>query len=596
MDPGDLMNTESSAWRHVNAPTPQGKLQIVLVSVLTSALLLLVHIGIDRDWSWMRGPEALTLWYTALIPVPLVVALLTERESDALPWIAGAGYALVLAPLAWHTGHATSPGINNGGMEVFCPYVLALAVASFVAVPFGQAWRATHQSPPPYAALYQNAWNNALTLAVAGAFVAAVWMILGLWAGLFDLLGIEFFKTLFSERNFVYPVTGLLAGFGLVLGRTQFRAVQILLGICLALGRVLFLLVAGVALLFLGALLVQSLAPLWATGHATALLDALVIGAVLLINAVYQDGSGARPYPGVLRGLAATALLALPVFAGVALYAIHLRTAQHGWTQARLWGALITLIAAAYAGAYAFSVLARRERWLGAMGPANVAIAALLVLVLLATQSPLLDFRAIAVSDQLARTADPAKLDLNYLRFEAGRPGYEALLALKSDARVAGDATLRAEIDAVLARKNRWEGGLLGATVTAADLHVVPAGTEVPAGLLNALRTDAIGYAIGPRCGADGTSCVLAKVALGAGGESIWVFFNGRNGAWLPFYALRGGTWRRAGQLNSNGCCEAAKVAADLASGSFKAAPAAWNDLLIGTQRFHVEERPDLDH
>jgi hypothetical protein len=577
---------EPAAWTHVDLPGPRSQRALILLAVATSALLLLVHTGIDDGWERFKGVESLTLWYTALIPGPLLVALLLGRDGDATPWIAGALYLAVLMPLAWHTGHAASPGIADGASNVIFPYVLSLAIATFVLAPFVQTWRRSRW-PLAYASLFQNAWNNALTLAIAVAFTGAFWLILALWAALFDLLGIKFFSTLFGEHGFVYPVTGLLAGFGLVLGRTLMGAVRTLLSICLALGRALFPVIATLALVFLCALAVNRLDPLWKTGHATALLDALVLGAVLLINAVLQDGEKVRAYRRPVDLLANGALLALPVFAVIALYAVHLRTDQYGWTPERLWGALVTCFAALYALSYALGVVVRRERWLALAGPANVAIAALLVVTLLLTQSPLLDFRRISVANQLARSDDVTKIDLRFLRFDAGRPGQEALVALQSDPRVQGNFALLADIGETLKRNNRWEASPSAmAGLQPSDFDVRPDGTPLPEGLLAAVKNNpSYGGDRAQSCRSTQLRCALVEVGLAADGSKAWVFVDPAQPGRMPVYGSAAGAWKRIGHLNAH-CCDGKKLVAALATGDFAVTPPKWNDLRVGDTLF----------
>ena len=184
----------------------------------------------------------------------------------------------------------------------------------------------------------------------------------------------------------------------------------------------------------------------------SALLLVLLFAVVALYNAVHQDGLGSVVQGRPLRLLTQAALLVLPVYAGLAAYSLWLRVAQHGWTEERLWACLIDAVAALYAMAYAAAVLAARGGRLSLLDWANPRIAVAAVAVLLLTQSPLLDFRAIAVraqvADALAPGHDPKLLDLNYLRFHAGRPGNEALQRLQGDPRV--NAAMQTSIAAVL--------------------------------------------------------------------------------------------------------------------------------------------------
>ena len=426
------------------------RLATVLLSVATSVGLLLVWQGVQHKWALFEAPPRLLLALTALTVVPVLVALLLHRGRERAPWIAGLLYLLLLAPLAWHTGCAVMPGISPNTLIYLC-YWLALVAATFALPPLLQA-RRSHGSAFHYPALFEHACNNALSLAVAGVFVLACGLVLLLWQALFAVIGIHLFERLFQRAEFLYPAAGLAGGMGLVIGRSQLGAVRTALNICLMLGRALFPVVAALALLFLGTAVFSRFEALWQTRHASALLLVLLFAVVALYNAVHQDGLGSVVQGRPLRLLTQAALLVLPVYAGLAAYSLWLRVAQHGWTEERLWACLIDAVAALYAMAYAAAVLAARGGRLSLLDWANPRIAVAAVAVLLLTQSPLLDFRAIAVraqvADALAPGHDPKLLDLNYLRFHAGRPGNEALQRLQGDPRV--NAAMQTSIAAVL--------------------------------------------------------------------------------------------------------------------------------------------------
>jgi hypothetical protein len=563
---------------------------VLILGLLSSLGLFLIREGIKADWPAFHSPALLTALYTLLIAVPVVYALLLEQVHDRLPPLVAAIAIVVLMPLAVHTGRAVMPELKNSNGTIYFHYGVAVSLACFIAVPYLQA---TRRAPTVlhYPALYEYAWGNALTLAIAAVFTSASWLILFLWQALFALIGIKFFTDLFSQPAFGYPATGVFVSIGLMLGRTQAGTVRTLLNICLTLGRGLFPLVAVASLLFLAALAFNHLEPLWHTRHASSLLLTLVLAAVALFNAVYQDGEPAQTYPRPLQWLSAACLAVLPIFVGIAAYGLGLRVRQHGWTEERLWGTLITVFAGLYALGYAISAL-RTRSGLPAVDKVNSLIALALITALILTQSPILDFRRVAVQSQVAHAfapgGDPSKLDLHYLRFDAGRAGNDVLRALRSDPRVAGNAPFVASVDDMLQRTNSYNPEESHRPITASVFTVVPTGATVPDGLVQALGKAA--PAIGS-CAAHPGECLLMQTDLANSGAPIWIVVTAPNLWYMPIYVQDASGWQMKGLLQSDGK-KSDDLRALLRNGKFSTQPSAWKNLVLsdGT-RFYVVER-----
>jgi hypothetical protein len=563
---------------------------LVIVAELQALLLYVAHEAGNREVALFADRTFLTVWYSVILVAPAIVSLQLRSVGDRHAWLSGLGIGVMVALLAWHTGSACGSDPAIQCEEVIAPYVFSIAVAHFILLPFLQGLR-DHGWRIPYASLFHDAWDNALTLGAAAFFTGAAWLILVLWAALFGIVGIGFFKELFSFAGFIYPVTGLLAGFGVVLARHQAGALQAVLRVCLTLGRALLPLISILAIVFLGTLVFTGLQPLWDTKTATALLLLLIFGTVALVNSVLHDGTGVDSARPALRRLLGAALLTLPAYAVIAAIALSLRVQQYAWTVDRLWAAVLVFVAAAYAFAYATSVFVRhRGRWLGLLPAANTAVALAVVAVLLATQSPLLDFRSITVASQLARLEDPGveleSFDFEYFRWELGRPGYEALAAVKAHPRVAASPATVERVQAIIEAKNRWELRRAQAERDAREIRVFPAGEEIPEGLLARIG--------GARdCSKGG--CVLLKVDLVGGPEPEWVLLDTNAGERerFPIYMNQPWGWKAIGALR--GPLGPAGLAA-LERGEVRTVPATQlNDLVIGEQRLRLREVDSRD-
>lgn len=434
---------------------------IVLIALLQGLALYAVQ---QASNSWLFEDIASRYrWYTWVLTIPTAIALTLVNLRDRRLWLHTAiGSAVVLALaswIGWNLGGGAT-GLVDGPLH--WPFSISMGIAVFVTLPWWQFrlqhghWRAT------YDALFERAWQNGLTLTLALAFTGLTWLLLWLWAALFQLVDIAFFRDLFREEAFVSLATGCLFGFGVLIGRTQHRAIQVTRQVLFAICRGLLPLLSFIAVLFVLSLPFTGLEALWNTRSATWLLVTVSLLLVAFTNSVYQHDSERAAYPLWLRRLVDASLLALPVYAGLALYAMGLRIVQYGWTLERFWGVLVVLTVCGYAVGYALSVLRRRGRWLQPIERVNRWMCWTVLAVALLANSPLLDGVRISIASQVARlTADPAAIngkDAIALRFEFGRRGVDALRELQKDPRLADDARALSVIGDALAREHRWGG------------------------------------------------------------------------------------------------------------------------------------------
>lgn len=279
-------------------PLPrQTRAFIVLVALLQGGLLYLAEWGADHGVAPFAALGGRVCWYTLVLTVPSMLLLSVQTLHDRRLWQQLAVVAAVFAALAgWAAWSATgAPGLESN--KVLTPFGLSVAAALLIALPWLQfrqhhgSWRAS------YHALFEHAWQNTLTLALALVFIGVCWGVLTLWAELFALVKIDLFRTLFREDAFIYLATGTMAGLGILIGRTRQRAVQVMRQIVFALCTGLVPLLASIALLFILTLPLTGLQPLWQTRAAAAILLCMVFGLVLFTNAVYQDGATRRRIP-----------------------------------------------------------------------------------------------------------------------------------------------------------------------------------------------------------------------------------------------------------------------------------------------------------
>ena len=532
---------------------------IVLIALLQALLLYVIAYADEHSWPWFSDLAGQVCWYTLVLTVPSLMLLSLQRLDDRRFWSNTAlTVAAFSAPAAWAAWSASgAPGTT--AWAVLGPFSTTTAIAAFVALPYLQVRLARGRFTAPYPQLFAKAWQNALTLKVVGVVVAVGWLLLVLWEELFKLIGIVFFSELFSWDPFQYMVTGLLAGLGILVARTQHRAMQVARQVLFAIFTGFLPLAAFIAVIFALSLPFTGLSPLRAAASTALTLSLLMAALILLLNAVVQVGR-ASPYPRPLRWLVDAAMVLLPVFAAIAVHAVTVRIMSEGWTIERFWALAAVLLLLTYSAGYAVSALRPAAGWMSRLPAVNVAVSLLIIGVALAGNSPLLDPHRLAVASQEAKIAavaseasvtEETRSRIEYLRFNSGRRGVQALerLARRPDASGAFRATIE-EVREQMTRYARAIEDTSAETPAAfgARVRVAAGQPAVPQTLLEALR--------GPEshnlfvCVSAASACYAQWLDVDSDGRDDAVLCSvGNGGVRCDALAQSENAWRRLGTL-----------------------------------------------
>ncbi|HYQ38475.1 MAG TPA: DUF4153 domain-containing protein [Pseudomonas sp.] len=396
----------------------------------------LTLLSVTEAWVSAGDGRALLAGLLAFVLVGgLQVQLLWARVREAPHGWLVLGCALLLAVLVgglvWQSGPQGTPRWSEslGGPLLFGELVLF-----YILTPFIQAWDSRAGWRFDYPALYRHAWNNGLILLLAALLVGLFWLLIALWVGLFSVLGIRFFAELFFNRVFAWLSCAAVFAVGVRIGLQRDSVIEALRGLLLAICRALLPLTVLIVLLFVVCLPFTGLEPLWRTKHAAAILLALVFAHLCLLNGVFQDGRQSAGYPRPLRLLAEASLLALPLLAALAGYALWLRVQQYGLTPSRVLVCVLVGMALLYAVAAAGAVLRRGAVWLDGLRRSNPPIALVLAAVLVLLQTPWLGPQELSAASQFRRLLSgqvaPGQFDAGLLRFRLGEPGRRYLARL----------------------------------------------------------------------------------------------------------------------------------------------------------------------
>ena len=583
-------------------PKPAVPLAALALALVQGLLLWWFLTGMPEG-HWPAGDPRVMLPLVLLLAVlPLSLQLLWPFKRERVLQLAFAGGAVFVAVTAALFA-ATHIGLDAAGSDgrprrydsdgdTVAAFVLPLALAWLLAMPLLKLRLTGGRWTGPYPSLFDITWRGALTLAEAALFTGVFWLLLGLAAMLFGLLGIDGVADFISEPLFAIPATTVVGTLAIHLIGASAGMVDGLLRQLLNLLKWLLPL-AGLIVIAFALALLPKLPALLADGQKV--MDAvwllwLVAVTVLLLNAAYQSGQEPPGYGRLIEQALRVVPPLLIVIALTALYSLAVRTSTFGLTPARYWGLVTAAVATAYAVGYSIAAWAP-GKWFARMGAINLVMALGLLAVLLASLTPIADPLRLSVDSQARRAlsaADATAQDaaLRFLGREAGASGRARLdrIARLSDAE-GGSAALRAaaltaqrptdprgdDIDAWLSRIERLpaaapvaalEPGLQTALRTARNEDAILGATR----RMMLLRTD---------LDADGAAdALLVDDDL----NHYWLFQDGDGDAW---------TLHSSGRLHRAGT-SVADLRAALRRGDFGALAPLTQDLQIGGRRLQM--------
>lgn len=492
---------------------------------------------------------------TFYVPALALSSIGQAQWRALLPWLAGmaALVALLALHLALRVGQETPPTypfVWSFGTFALPPLLL-LAYGLAVPAMAERRWVAS------YAAQFDAAWKLVLQHAVASIFAGLLIGILFLGSALLQLVNIDLLKDLLRKSWFTIPMAAL--AFAAAIHVSDVRP-AILRGLRTLLLSLLAWLLPVVLLLvvpFLVALSFTGLQKLSVTGSAAGTVLSMAVLLVVLINAVWQDGEPERRASRVLLVAARLAIVILPILAGIAAYALLLRVRQYGWTQDRILMTAAVLLALYHGIGYA-TVMVYGRGSLERVRTVNVAGAALNILVIVALGTPLADPARLAVNSQVKRLLSgqvtPTRFDWDYLGFETGRYGQDALAVLRREDGGAPDQ-IRELANAALVRSSLTGSRVLrapSATDIAKAIIVYPRGQELPTGFAAQTWRPHANSHILPRCLLDiGWSCDAFMRDLNDDGrlDLILVEVGGATSLRTGVFERTGSTWDLAATI-----------------------------------------------
>lgn len=429
-----------------------------------------------------------------------------------------------------------------------------------------------------YADVHGHLWANALMLAASLLFAGIAFGLAHLLAEMFALVKLGFLRRLLRENWFDAAICGTALGIALGLLRERGAIIAALQRVVMIVLRVLAPVLAVGVFIFLAALPLTGLAPLWETGGTTPIMLGGAIIALILCNAVVDDSEADESRSVLLNACAAALGLFLVPMVGIAAFSSWLRVAQHGLSPERLWALAFIIVGGIVALGYAVTILGRRG-WFARLRRTNLRLVFLLAGVALLLSTPLVGFERIATAHQLHRLAtgqvSAEEFDYRALWFEFGPAGQAAIRELAH----AADPRIRRYAKAVQRLASAYDPppNARGGAPLESRLTILPR----PVPIDDALRTRLLDW---NACGTEGR-CLLRYVP----GESVAILVSYPGplcegcppAVWL---LERGeGDWKGSAEILAQGeAARAAEAAVRAGAVSFRAVTR--RQLYLGTE------------
>ena len=558
-------------------PTHPPMLTPTLVAAILQGFSLYgLHLCFEHDLWPSQYPAFFVPVITALILWPTGIAYLEGKANHRrVILITGLAVAAML-PLATYTGWQVTPWPNIQSEAILAAYIFSMIAIAFMLLLIieryliGQPWR--------YDDLYSASWNNGLVALMTGALGVAVTLLLSLWSALFSVIGIHFFRTLFTHELFIALCGCITVALGISTLRQRETIIRPLSKVAGSLAQLLLPVVIVVELLFLLALPATGLAPLWGTGNGTALLMALTGLALLATVVYYGETPNSTGHSRGMHMLITIGVIVLPILCLLSAYGLSLRVLQYGWTVERCWALAIWIVLTGFGSSYALAALRRRSDWSLSLGRINRLGLYGSMALLLAIQSPLLDFRKISLASQIERTQldgnQWANFDFGYSQEMLGRPGWLHSTNLIEE--IGEDDPELAELIKNPPRR------LLGAPFAQrANLTLYPGDLLVPAPLLPIIRSESLGS----------TEQHIFPVQLKTDGSTQFLVASRLNESFVSlaiYYVISEDKWRRRELQSSDPIGTDDEVLSALIEGRYTIDAPEFNALRINGTRYDV--------
>ncbi|WP_105169879.1 DUF4153 domain-containing protein [Pseudoalteromonas sp. T1lg23B] len=404
---------------------------LLLCALLQGLGLLLLHQALSFDWPITSSPSLLFACYAVLLTGPSILIYGVNKDSHRVFYNIVITFSLTSALLGVYVGsQALHPKFPDLALHGF-GFAAVMSLLTFKVFIFASSIHLQdHQWQICYSRLISNTCRLLITITLASIFTLLVWLIIVLWAELFNKINITLFKDIFYEPWFIYPILSLAHAIGVLRVRRSNKIVSTANQLIQTLSFALLPLLLLLSSVFLVAIAFVGLTALWNSGGSNLV---FVLTALILVtlNLAFQDSKQTPKMHRVAYLLILAGIAILPVYLAISGYGLWLRVEQYGLSISRLWAIFMWVFLTLYLTCYSISIIANTRNWLDSLATINTRLGLLLIAALLVSQSPILNFKQLSAQNQLARIhagITPVEdIDVYYFAHELGVAGRDVL-------------------------------------------------------------------------------------------------------------------------------------------------------------------------
>lgn len=323
-------------------------------------------------------------------------------------------------------------GLLNHGDLFVVPYLAFIALTVPLAIAFGRDRKRWND----HAVLYDIVVRSGLKLLLAIFFVGLFWALFFLSNLLLEIVGFSIWD-LIGETELIFAILSYTcAGLAFAVAEEMPGVIDLIQRLLVRLLTLFVPIVTLVVLFFLQTVLFQGLENVFKQLSAASVMLAVAGGTLLLLAFVLGRDDETQKTSILTEWASRLLLLALPVVAGIAIYALWLRVGEYGWTPSRLQAVCLAGFVTVWALGAAGSVLFAGVFWRQKVRSVNVAALVLMVGLSATWFSPVLNAQRISSNSQMHRLLD-GQADLETFNFRElqqdwGRAGADALARIRA--------------------------------------------------------------------------------------------------------------------------------------------------------------------
>ncbi len=309
--------------------------------------------------------------------------------------------------------------------------LIRVSITVFLLIPFFQCRISAWSWNMPYSEIFFQFCRNLFLLFQAAIVIAVFWGLLVTAGLLFDIVGLDKVPYIMFNPVIAVPLSSLTIAISISVA-IKHPGIDSLGRWILSVLAWLLPFFSILSIVFILCLPYSGLKTLWSTGQASTLMLLLQFGTLILANAAWLDGSKPAFQNKFVNFLAKISLLCLPVYTGLCIYSLGIRVEQYGLTVDRVQAFFLVIVTGIWGLGCAGAVLL--NKWPESIGRVNIASVAIMAVITLAMNSPLLDPFRLAAYNQAERVKSgkilPQDFDYIYTRFNLGRYGNKVLMSL----------------------------------------------------------------------------------------------------------------------------------------------------------------------